>query len=75
MNFLQAKSEFAVRYYLWGEAEFRREINESLPILRSFKTGRFWKRYRFMEQLDKKDQLILASGLLKKSNPDAVQIV
>jgi hypothetical protein len=75
MNFSQAKNEFAVRYYLWGEAEFKREIDESFPILRSFKTGRFWKRYRFMERLDKRDQLILASGLLKRSNPDAVQII
>jgi hypothetical protein len=73
MTFEKAKQEFAVRYYLWGQSEFKKEIDESFPILRSFKAGSFWKRYRFMQQLDRREQLILASGLLKRSNPDAVQ--
>jgi hypothetical protein len=73
MTFSKAQQEFAVRYFLWGESEWKKEINESFPVLRSFKTGKFWKRYHFMQQLDRKEQLILASGLLKKTNSDAVQ--
>ena len=63
MTFSNAKDEFAVRHYLWGESEFKQEIDESFPILRSFKSGRVWKRYRFMEQLDKTGQMILAKGV------------
>jgi hypothetical protein len=73
MTFSKAKHEFAVRYYLWGQSEFKREIEGSFPIMRSFKAGRFGKRYRFIQQLDRTEQLILASGLLKRANPDAVQ--
>src|ERR1039458_8735876 len=73
MTFSKAKQEFAVRYYLWGQSEFKKEIDESFPILRSFKAGIFGKRYRFMQQLDRREQLVLASGLLKRSNPDAVE--
>jgi hypothetical protein len=73
MTFSKAKEEFAVRYYLWGQSEFKQEIDESFPILRSFKAGSIWKKYRFMQQLDRREQLILASGLLKRSNQDAVQ--
>lgn len=73
MTFSKAKHEFAVRYYLWGQSEFKREIEESFPLMRSFKAGRFWKRYRFMQQLEGREQLILASAILKRANPDAVQ--
>ena len=73
MTFSEAKQEFAVRHYLWGQFEFKREIDESFPLMRSFKAGRIWKRYRFMQQIDEREQLILASGLLKRANPDAVQ--
>jgi hypothetical protein len=73
MTYSKAKREFAVRYYLWGQSEFKREIDESFPILRSFKAGIFGKRYRFMQQLDRREQLVLASGLLKRNNPDAIE--
>jgi len=73
ITFSKAKQEFAVRYYLWGQSEFKKEIEESFPIMRSFKAGRFGKHYRFMQQLDRREQLVLASGLLKKDNPDAVE--
>jgi hypothetical protein len=73
MTFSKAKQEFAIRHYLWGQSEFKKEIEESFPIMRSFKAGRFGKRYRFIQQLDRTEQLILASGLLKRANPDAVQ--
>jgi hypothetical protein len=73
MNFSKAQQEFAIRYYLWGHSEFKREIEESFPILGFFKAGRFWKRCRFMQQLGMRERLILASGLLKRANPDAIQ--
>ena len=75
MTFTKAKQEFAVRHYLWGESEFKREIDESFPILRTFKAGRFWRDYQFMQRLDKREQMIFAEGLLKKHNSDGVQAV
>src|ERR1035437_5763871 len=75
MNFSKAQQEFQVRYYLWATSEWEKEINESLPNLRSFKSGTIWKTYQFMRLLDKNEQLTLARGLLKRFHPDAVKIL
>ncbi|EEF57888.1 hypothetical protein [Pedosphaera parvula] len=72
MTFTKAREEFAVRYYEWGTLEFKREMADSFPILRSFKSGRFWKLHRFMQQLGKYDQIIMASARLKHNNPEAI---
>jgi len=73
MNFSKAQQEFQVRYYLWATSEWEKEINESFPNLRSFKTGTVWETYQFMQLLGKSDQLTLARGLLKRFHPDAVK--
>jgi len=73
MNFSEAKRQFDIRYYLWATSEFQREIEESFPVLRSFKAGSAWKTYQFMLQLSKDDQLILARSLLKRFHPNAVK--
>jgi len=73
MTYSQAQREFSIRHYLWGQSEFKTEIAESFPVLRSFKSGRFWHDYHFMQRLDRREQEILASGLLKKNNLEAVQ--
>jgi hypothetical protein len=73
MTFEKAKQEFGIRYYLWAISEWEKEINESFPNLRSFKTGAFWETYQVMLQLDKSQQLTLAHGLLKKFHPEAVK--
>jgi len=72
MTFSKAKQEFQIRYYLWATSEFEKEIDESFPNLRLFKSGSAWETYQFMQQLDKNEQLTLMRGLLKRNN-DAVQ--
>ena len=73
MEFSKAKQEFQIRYYLWTSSEWEKEINESFPNLRSFKSGSVWETYQFMRLLDKNEQLILARALLKRFHSDAVK--
>jgi hypothetical protein len=73
VNFLKAKQEFQIRYYLWAISEWEKEANESFPNLRSFKSGAVWETYQFMRLLDKGEQLTLARALLKRFHSDAVK--
>jgi hypothetical protein len=73
MTLSKAKQEFQVRYYLWATSEWENEINEGFPNLRSFKAGRPWETYQFMQQLGKHEQMLTARGLLKQSHADAVK--
>jgi hypothetical protein len=75
MTFEKAKQEFQIRYYLWATSEFEREIDESFPNLRLFKSGSAWTMYHFMQQLDRSDQLSLAHSRLKKIHPEAVKVL
>jgi hypothetical protein len=65
-----AEKEFRLRYYVWAKAEWEKEINESFPHLRMFKTGHMWDIYQFIQKLDKKRQLALAMGRLKQQSPE-----
>jgi len=71
--FSKAKEEFQVRYYLWAKSEWEREINESFPDLRSFKAGPAWETLEYMRHLSRREQLLVAGGLLKRFHPDAVK--
>jgi hypothetical protein len=73
MTFSEAKREFDIRYYLWATSEFEKEIEQSFPTLRLFKSGGPWKTHQFMLKLPKGDQLILAHSLLKRFHPNAVK--
>jgi hypothetical protein len=73
MTFSKAQQEFAIRYYLWGQSEFKKEVEDSFPTLRVFKAGRYGLRYRFMQQLAIPERLVLASAFVKRSNPDAIK--
>jgi hypothetical protein len=73
MTSSQAKREFEIRYYLWAISEFQDEIEHSFQNFGSFKTGHVWKLQRFIEKLDRADQLVLASAMLKRFHPDAVR--
>jgi hypothetical protein len=75
MNFSKAQQEFQVRYYLWSISEFEKEIEESFPNLRSFKAGYAWRIYQIIQQLNGKEQLTLAHGLLKRWHPDTAKIL
>jgi hypothetical protein len=73
MTFSKAQQEFQIRYYLWAISEFEKEINESFPNFRLFKSGTVWETYQFMQNLNRKEQLTLAHGLLKRFHSDAVK--
>lgn len=45
MTFRKLQEEFQVRYYLWATSEWEREIEQSFPSLRTFKTGSPWETY------------------------------
>ena len=68
MTFSEAKRQFAIRHSLWAASELEREITESFPAFRAFKTGSYFSDYLFMQQLTRAEQLAYASGLVKKFN-------
>ncbi len=70
MNLADAEKEFRLREYVWAKAEWEKEINESFPHLRMFKTGHAWEIYQFMQKLDKSEQVALAMGRLKQRSRD-----
>jgi hypothetical protein len=73
MEFLIAKREFDIRYYLWATSEFEKEIEQSFPTIRTFKAGSVWKTHQFMLQLPKRQRVILAHGLLKRFHANAAK--
>jgi hypothetical protein len=72
MRFVDAKTQFEIRYYLWAISEFEREIEESFPTFHLFKTGPVWETLQFMRLLDRAKQRTLAHALLKRFHPKAV---
>lgn len=72
MDYLKAKKQFEIRYYLWAMSEFDKELKESFPSLRLFKTGADWEMLLFMQELTPNEQIVLAKGLLKRFHPSAV---
>ena len=70
MNLADAEKEFWLRNYVWAKAEWEKEINNSFPHLRLFKTGHAWEIYQFMQKLNKSEQLALAIGRLKQQSPE-----
>lgn len=66
MKLADAEKEFRLRCYVWEKAEWEKEINESFPHLRMFKTGHAWEICQFMQKLNKEEQLALAMGRLKQ---------
>ena len=75
MKLIEAKQEFRIRYYYWAISQFEREINESFPILRTFKIGQMWEAHQFMQQITKSEQLTLAKGLLRGAYSDTAKIL
>jgi hypothetical protein len=73
MKLVEAQHEFCIRYYRWATYAFRREITDSFPYLRAFKTGAAWSLVHFMDRLDLQRQITLASALLKRFHPEAVK--
>lgn len=70
MNLKEAENEFRLRNYVWAKAEWEKEINQSFPHLRMFKTGHAWEICQFMQKLNKSQQLALAMGRLKQQSPE-----
>lgn len=74
MRFVDAKTQFEIRYYLWAISEFEREIEESFPTFLLFKTGTVWETLQFMRLLDRAKQRTLAHALLKRFHAGAVAL-
>ncbi len=68
MTLEEAKREFEIRVYHWWVSEFEREIGDSFPKLRLFKSGYGWQLYSFMRKLEPRDQLILAHARCKSGS-------
>jgi len=75
MLFSEAQKQYQIRHYLWSISEFEREIALSFPNLRLFNAGYAREVHQFMQQLEKKEQLTLAHGLLKERYSDAAKAV
>ena len=71
MTFEEAKQELETRLCLWANSEWEREIAESFPNFRLFKSGTPWQTYQFLQRLPKNEQLMLARALLERCWPDA----
>jgi hypothetical protein len=52
MNLVDAEKEFWLRNYVWAKAEWEKEINESFPHLRMFKTGHAWEIYLIEQDVE-----------------------
>lgn len=68
MTLEEAKREFQIRSYYWYVSEFEKEIRESFPKLRLFKSGYGWQMHIFMQKLEPRDQLILAHARCKRGS-------
>ena len=66
MNLADAIVQFSLRHFTWSKAEWEKEINESFPHLRMFKTGPGWDLYQFMQKFNREEQLVFAMGRLKQ---------
>lgn len=65
MKLSEAKREFEIRCFYWHVSEIEKEIKNSFPNLRLFKSGSGWKLHHFMQRLNPSEQLMLARGKLK----------
>lgn len=72
MKLQQARQEFQVRYYRWALDDFRREIDEGFPLLRSVIPGRIWRFLALMKRVRREEQLQFASALVKRFHREAV---
>ena len=70
-----AKEEFVVRLYHWSRSQFEREIHDSFPTLRTFKSGHAWNVFQFMQTLGPSQQLVFAHALLKRYHREAVAVL
>ena len=68
MRLSDAKREFEIRCYYWWVSEFEREINNSFPNLRLFKSGYGRKLYQFMQQLSHRNRLTFARARCKNGS-------
>ena len=69
-----ATDEFAVRYYRWALDDFRREIRENFPLLRTVKESLAIRLVGYMESLSVEERLELATALVKRNHRKALEI-
>src|SRR3954469_15596068 len=64
----EAKREFEIRGCYWLHGELKKEIKNSFPNLRVFRSGYGWKLHHFMGKLDPRNQLALANAMVKRNS-------
>jgi len=64
MTFSSASDQFGVRFKMWAMSEWEREIANSFPILRLFRSGTAWEMYTYMQMLSKSERFVLARCLV-----------
>lgn len=73
-DLIAARDQFAVRYYRWALEDFRREVREGLPLLRTIKGSFAVRAVTYMDSFGG-DQLRLATALVKRAHPKALTLV
>lgn len=70
----EANDEFSVRYYRWALDDARKEVTNSMPLLRSLNTTLALRAVALLDALDDADRQVAATGLVKRFHPRAVEI-
>jgi hypothetical protein len=82
MNWDEIKEDFAVRYYLWAWEDFKREIEQGFPILRTFRSSEGQRSIvrgssecvlDMMLEMTRDEQLFFAGALVKRFHGHALQ--
>lgn len=68
------EDEFALRYYLWSQKEFIREITEGFPYLNYFKNGSAYWVVQMMLKMPVEEQYFFGQALVKRFHPRAIQL-
>ena len=75
MTYSQAKIEFAIRHYLWGNSEWEAERKNGYPILRSFPSGEYWIFYQYLIRVSAQEQMLLTNFRLKRCNTEGAEAI
>jgi len=69
-----AQREFNVRYYRWALQDWRREIEQGFPLLKTFKGGPAWYALDMMSRMAIDQQHLFGRALAKRFHRHAVQV-
>jgi hypothetical protein len=70
---MDAKREFAIRYYRWALEQWRLEIDGGFPLLRAIRHSSCAEILEIMSTMSRSERLKMAEILTKWFHPDAVK--